>query len=233
MLRLLKMIPIYRMSEGRENLHQNQYAFDQAVALLKQGEKVLIFIEGISKHTHQLQPFKKGAARISLQAQAEAIPFTIMPIQLYYQHYEGVGKQVFMNVHPAIPPTHLLQGNTTQHQIQHFNQQLFHMMQVVPEWPREQASRLPYLLPAIPGYILHLPFYLPLSRIIRNKTKHTIFYDSVLFGVLFFLYPCYLLLLFILLQLSWQIWPVAGILMLILAYAAIQWHPINKTKKTG
>lgn len=233
LLRLLKMIPIYRMSEGRENLHLNQDAFDKAVALLKQGEQVLIFIEGISKHTDQLQPFKKGAARISIQASAQGTSFSIIPIQLRYQHYTGAGKEVLMQVHAPIPSTQLLQGNNMQDEIQHFNQQLFQIMQPVPEWPIEQPSRLPYLLPAIPGCVLHLPFYLPISRIIRHKTKQTIFNDSVLFGVLFFLYPFYLLLLFLLLPLSWQIWPVAAILMLVLAYSASQLHPINKTGKPG
>ena len=44
LLRLLHMIPIYRISEGRENLHKNEYAIERSAELLQQNKIVLIFI---------------------------------------------------------------------------------------------------------------------------------------------------------------------------------------------
>ena len=46
LLGLLNMIPVYRIREGKEFLHLNDYAFEKSVALLKKEEAVLIFIEG-------------------------------------------------------------------------------------------------------------------------------------------------------------------------------------------
>ena len=40
------MIPVYRLREGKEFLHLNEYAFVESARLLKNNEAVLIFIEG-------------------------------------------------------------------------------------------------------------------------------------------------------------------------------------------
>jgi hypothetical protein len=49
-------------------------------------------------------------------------------------------------------------------------------------------------LPAIAGYILHAPLYFPIQRFTWKKASHIDHYDSVLVGLLFILYPFYLLL---------------------------------------
>ena len=49
--------------------------------------------------------------------------------------------------------------------------------------------------PALIGWLLHVLFYFPLKKIITRKTAGTVFYDSVLFGVLMLLYPFYFLIL--------------------------------------
>jgi 1-acyl-sn-glycerol-3-phosphate acyltransferase len=46
-------------------------------------------------------------------------------------------------------------------------------------------------LPAAVGWIQHFIIYYPLKYIIRKKTAGTVFYDSVLFTVLFMVYPAY------------------------------------------
>src|SRR5690606_5629210 len=47
-LRLLNMIPIYRLSEGKENLDNNKHTFEQCMKVLKHKGAILIFSEGIS-----------------------------------------------------------------------------------------------------------------------------------------------------------------------------------------
>jgi hypothetical protein len=52
-------------------------------------------------------------------------------------------------------------------------------------------------------YYLQAPYYFPLRRFVARVTKNTVFYDSVLFAVLLFTYPLFLLIIFVLLyQLS-------------------------------
>ena len=50
-------------------------------------------------------------------------------------------------------------------------------------------------IPALAGLVLNGAFYFPLRNRTRAKTKNTIFYDSLLFGLLTILYPLYILLL--------------------------------------
>jgi len=64
LLESLNMIPVYRLREGKEFLHLNDYAFSRSIDLLSKGYAVLIFIEGICINSNELQPFKKGTARV-------------------------------------------------------------------------------------------------------------------------------------------------------------------------
>lgn len=48
---------------------------------------------------------------------------------------------------------------------------------------------------ALAGWLLHAPFYYPIMRLAKQKTKNTVYYDSVLFGALFLLYPVYVIML--------------------------------------
>lgn len=57
-----------------------------------------------------------------------------------------------------------------------------------------------FILPlALAGWMLHAPLYYPVKFIARTKTKGTVYYDSVLFGMLFILYPLYVILITLLL----------------------------------
>lgn len=51
------------------------------------------------------------------------------------------------------------------------------------------------VVPALAGVLLNGLFYFPASSLVRKKTKNTIFFDSLFFGLLVTLYPVYILLL--------------------------------------
>jgi 1-acyl-sn-glycerol-3-phosphate acyltransferase len=65
---------------------------------------VLIFGEGWCEQNWYLRPLKKGSARIAERARSE--PQTektvIIPIGLTYEHFDGGGKSVVLNVGKAI-----------------------------------------------------------------------------------------------------------------------------------
>jgi len=50
-------------------------------------------------------------------------------------------------------------------------------------------------IPALTGFVLNGIFYFPVRSWVRSKTKGTIFYDSLLFGMLTIFYPVYILIL--------------------------------------
>lgn len=228
LLRLLHMIPIYRISEGRENLHKNEDAFKRSAELLQQNQIVLIFIEGICLNKHQLQPFKKGAARIALALLKEQRPLNIMPITIAYNSFLSFGKNIRIHLAAPISAEQLLPYEDDAKNFQYFNERMYEQLSGmihVPEAFRHQ-QRILLALPAIIGFFLHIPIYTLIKKQIYRRTKGTVFFDSVMFGVLLILYPLYLILLIVLLSLFHLPFSIIGPVILLhpfLAWCAVQY----------
>ena len=191
LLRLLNMIPVYRLREGKEFLHLNEYTFVESARLLKNNEAVLIFIEGTCLNTNALQPFKKGTTRILQACNAENLFPQIHLAGIAYNNFKGIGKRVNLCIEPFTQTTAIL---TPKDRV-NFNNTIFEKLSalILPtaHTPTIKKNAL---------YYLNLPFYNLVYRFVEKKTKGTVFFDSVLFSVLFFLYPIYLLFIIALLQ---------------------------------
>ena len=78
---------------------------------------------------------------------------------------------------------------------------------------RDIITAVMLFIPALAGLVLNGAFYFPLRNRSRAKTKDTIFYDSLLFGLITVLYPLYIILLSLVLyftiHISVWIWMVA------------------------
>lgn len=190
-LKLLNMIPVYRLREGKGFLHLNEYAFIESARLLKNNESVLIFIEGTCLNTNELQPFKKGTTRILQACNAENLFPQIHLAGISYNNFKGIGKRVNLCIEPFTQTTPIL---TPKDRV-NFNNTIFEKLSalILPtaHTPTIKKNAL---------YYLNLPFYNLVYRFVEKKTKGTVFFDSVLFSVLFFLYPIYLLFIIALLQ---------------------------------
>ena len=204
LLGLLNMIPVYRLREGKEFLNLNEYAFVASKNLLAKGEAVLIFIEGICLNTNILQPFKKGATRILQGTQELGVFPSIHVVGIAYDNFRGVGKYVNV-VYTNFPYTKTI---TTAKDRVEFNNEVFELLNnniinpIVPIVNNSLVRKLRYAF-ARAIFYLQAPYYFPLRRFVARVTKNTVFYDSVLFAVLLFTYPLFLLIIFILLyQLS-------------------------------
>lgn len=190
LLSLLNMIPIYRLSEGKENLYLNEYAFKASQKVLENNGIVLIFIEGICLLSNQLQPFKKGAARIALDYKGKQ-PLQILPLGIAYNRFNTWGSTV--QIIPGNPLTaeQLFPFNDRARNMRHFNdcihQGLNRLIQV-PENKKPAQGKLVKLLGQI-GYLTHRWFFHWLNARIVRKTRNTVFHDSVLFASLFLFYP--------------------------------------------
>lgn len=199
LLSLLNMIPIYRLSEGKENLGLNNYAFAASKQILEKDGIVLIFIEGICLLTNQLQPFKKGAARIALDYQGKK-PLNIVPIGIAYDGFNAWGKTVQIGLGNPVLAKQLLPYEDRAKNMNYFNTAVRHQLEPLIVTPAKEPSinSKQLILLANLGIILHQPFFKLLQKQVYRKTSRTVFYDSVLFGCLFILYPLYLFLIFIL-----------------------------------
>ena len=192
-LESLNMIPVYRLREGKEFLHLNDYAFNKSIDLLNKGYAVLVFIEGICINSNELQPFKKGTARILEGIQKLNIHPKIHIAGIAFNQFRGIGKIVNLVISEMndIPEIQNSRDRVL------FNQLVF-----------DQLNQN-ILIPTIPTkfntnhffYKIHQPYYNFIKKIVANKTKDTVFYDSVLFSLLLFTYPLFIISLFFILKL--------------------------------
>ncbi|HMJ69065.1 MAG TPA: 1-acyl-sn-glycerol-3-phosphate acyltransferase [Cyclobacteriaceae bacterium] len=79
-----KLIPIYRLQEGAENLNKNKETFERCHAIFRKGGTVLMFSEGLCIQEMRLRPLKKGTARIALEYAKDGAALTIIPTGLNY-----------------------------------------------------------------------------------------------------------------------------------------------------
>ena len=205
LLRALNMMPVYRQREGKEHLHKNQNSFDASVDVLKQGGILLIFIEGTCLNKNEIQPFKKGAARILQQAVAAGVTPAVLPAVITYNGFKHFGKKIFLMLGSTVPATQFfnksaLAENAAMERNNFNNHVMREMISLFKEPASKKYKRPIYLFPIIGvAWFWHAPLFLMIKTFVAHKTKGTVFYDSVLFAVLLFAYPIYLLLLFILL----------------------------------
>jgi hypothetical protein len=68
------------------------------------------------------------------------------------------------------------------------------MILLFKEPPSKKYKRPIYLFPIIGiAWFWHAPLFLMIKTFVAHKTKGTVFYDSVLFAVLLFTFPIYVL----------------------------------------
>jgi 1-acyl-sn-glycerol-3-phosphate acyltransferase len=208
LLRWLKLLPVYRTSEGTENLEHNYTTFDACRQTFRENGMVLIFSEGRCENEWHLRPLKKGTARLSITSWNQNIPLTVLPTAFNYSSFKKFGKEVHLFFGEPIEQYPILQQETEGKQLLAFNEQLNSQLQkMVYEIDpsdrqtvrkifciKKKPSFYFLLLPAMIGWLLHaLLFYA--CKLVAEKFRHNDHYDSVQTSLLLLLYPPYVLLL--------------------------------------
>lgn len=239
-LRGLNILPVYRLSEGAENLQTNYSTFDACREIFQKNGIVLIFSEGLCVNEWKLRPLKKGTARLAISSWEEGIPLTILPAGINYHSFSSFGKIV--RIHFGQPilqadfPKQMSDGQTNRF----FNQKLtdaltpliVHLDKDDTEKRKKTFNHTNALtgnplifLPALSGKILHAPLYVPVRYLARKLFMHTGHYDSIVTGLLFLGYPLYLLIIWLLLMffLNTNIALTLVLIMPLLAYLYLHW----------
>lgn len=237
LLRWLKLLPVYRTSEGVENLNHNYTTFKACQQTFAKKEIVLIFSEGGCENEWHLRPLKKGTARLAITAWKNSIPLKVIPVGINYSSFNSFGKEVHIYFGDPLSYNDLPSDASEGKQLICFNNILHNeLAKIVYEIePDENEKRKKlfhiYLQPsfyimAIPGligFILHAPFYYFCKIIAVIGFRKTVHYDSSLTSLLYFIYPFYLILLFIIV-INYSL--LAGCLIILimpfLAYATVQ-----------
>ena len=208
LLTKLKILPVYRTSEGVENLEANYTTFDSCKEIFINKGIVLMFSEGKCINEWHLRPLKKGTARLAISTWQDGINLKVLPVGINYSSFKKFGKNIFLNFGMVISKDEILSNETDGKRNLIFNEKLKkELEQLVFEIPPADAqlkekllvakqnilSKIALAIPATFGFLLNAPLYLPIIFFVKTKTKDTDHHDSVLLALLIFLYPFYLL----------------------------------------
>lgn len=241
-LTALKILPVYRTSEGVENLSENYKTFDACLELFKRKGIITIYSEGKCINEWHLRPLKKGTARLALKAWEDQIPLRVLPVGLNYSSFRLFGKNIFINFGEIIRKESISRHEADgQRHIEFNNQlrgQLEQLVYEIPETDKVQlqeklavpvpvARKRLLFIPAMTGWLINIiPFWFA-KRTAINKLKEPGHYDAVVMGILLLIYPVYLLLLTaVLLLLTRNNWSLTlPLVALLTAWAYVQVKP--------
>jgi 1-acyl-sn-glycerol-3-phosphate acyltransferase len=238
----LKLLPVYRVSEGVENLEGNYKTFEDCKAIFKQNGIVLIFSEGLCINEWHLRPLKKGTARLAISSWEDGIPLKVLPIGINYSSFSKFGKNVKLFLGNFITSNDITDGNGHGKNIQSFNANLLQQLQpFVFEiecnnkvelrkkfyTPQPPLKKILLFIPAAAGWLLHAPLYYPLKNTVLKKTSEADHYDSIAVGILFIAYPLYAML-FSLIALAFTQNLFSFLLLLLLPFTAWAYVQLKK-----
>jgi 1-acyl-sn-glycerol-3-phosphate acyltransferase len=193
------MMPIYRISEGKEYLGKNDETFERCSEIFKNNSQVLIFSEGLCTNQTELIPLKKGTSRLAMQTWMSGTEMVIVPVAINYSEFAKVGKNITLNFGPAIKSSDFEQLAMNGKAIKSFNEKLTAAL--------KQLVRRDFVKPTFGSswffylsYVLHYPVHLLLGAFVKLKTKGTVFYDSIYLGLLIVALPIYWLICYFILR---------------------------------
>ncbi|MCE7067599.1 1-acyl-sn-glycerol-3-phosphate acyltransferase [Dyadobacter sp. CY326] len=225
-LRQIKLIPVYRGSEGRQYVKNLDVTVQEGHNAMKSGGAVIVFSEGVCVNEWRLRPLGKGTARMAYQTWYGDDPLKnmgVVPTGVNYEHFRGPGKRVALNFGDPIL-IHDIKTSPDEYErwLREFNEILERKMNkevwsIPAELTKEEkALRLNALFADCPvptrgnafqkalgalGRAIHKPLYNLFKQKAAKLTARTVFYDSVLFGMLMYLYPTVVVLLSLILGL--------------------------------
>lgn len=99
-LRFLKIMPVYRMRDGKENLSKNDETFASSVKVLENNFALGLFPEAAHTGKRQMLPHKKAVPRIVFMAEEKAaspLDIQIIPAGIYYSSYWKFNRDLIVN----------------------------------------------------------------------------------------------------------------------------------------
>ncbi|MGG7666854.1 1-acyl-sn-glycerol-3-phosphate acyltransferase [Dyadobacter sp. BHUBP1] len=214
-LRQINLIPVFRGSEGRQYVKNHDITAQESHDALKKGDAVVVFSEGICVNEWRLRPLGKGTARMAYKiwyGDDALQSMKVIPTGLNYENFRGPGKRVSLNFGEAIAADDI-QTSPQEYEkwLREFNEILDRKMNaeiltVPADLPKaEQQRQLSAFfdqcaapkaksnaLLSVIGWIgrtIHSPLYSFFEGKAAKLTARSVFYDSVLFGMLLYLYP--------------------------------------------
>ncbi|KWW32032.1 MAG: phospholipid/glycerol acyltransferase [bacterium P3] len=104
-LTFLKILPVYRIRDGKSSLAKNEAIFDASKQVLLNRVPLCLMAEGRHNDRHQLLPLVKGMFRIAGETQSELgkEPLYIVPAGIDFDHYEAPYSNLVVDIGEPIP----------------------------------------------------------------------------------------------------------------------------------
>jgi len=99
-LKFLKIMPVYRMRDGKENLAKNDETFSDSVKVLENNFALGLFSEAAHSGKRQMLVHKKAVPRIVFMAEEKAdhnLDIQIIPTGIYYSSYWKFNRNLIVN----------------------------------------------------------------------------------------------------------------------------------------
>ncbi|WP_319502201.1 1-acyl-sn-glycerol-3-phosphate acyltransferase [uncultured Draconibacterium sp.] len=99
-LRFLKIMPVYRMRDGKDQLAKNEKTFADSIKVLENNCALALFPEAAHSAKRQMLSHKKAVPRIVFQAEEKAennLDIHIVPTGIYYSSYWKFNRSVMVN----------------------------------------------------------------------------------------------------------------------------------------
>lgn len=238
LLRWMHLLPIYRTSEGTENLTHNYTTFEACHEVFAKNGVVMIFSEGRCVNEWHLRPLRKGTARLAVSTWQKDIDLKVIPVGFNYSPFRNFGKNVFINFGEPIHKEKVLQHASDGKLLLSFNEQLNEQLEkLVYEINSSDKKKIKeelyvaqpiekqilLALPALAGFVIHTPLYFSVKGITKKYFDNDHF-DSVVAGLLMLAYLIYLPLLCIAAGLffGWKMALLSFILIPFSAWACVQ-----------
>lgn len=238
-LRGLHLLPVYRTSEGVENLTHNYTTFAACQDVFEKKGIVLIFSEGGCVNEWHLRPLRKGTARLAVSAWANNVDLKVVPLGFNYSPFRVWGKTVHLNFGAPLQKKEIINHDTEGKQLLAFNTQLQKQLQpLVYEINADDKvalknaffiSSAPFTLfilalPAAIGWLVHAPLYFA-ARAVANHFFDNDHFDAVVVSLLMLVYPLYLLIFIISAGVLFNFWIALAIFFVLpfTAWACLQW----------
>ena len=100
-----KVLPAYRIRDGKENLKKNDVLFNTSVRALENKSILTLFPETVHTDKRRLRVLKKGVQRIVFQTEAAndfKLETQIVPVGIYFSNYWNFRSTVQLNFGKAI-----------------------------------------------------------------------------------------------------------------------------------
>jgi 1-acyl-sn-glycerol-3-phosphate acyltransferase len=114
-LRFLKIMPVYRLRDGKENLDKNEQTFANSIKVLENNFALALFPEAAHSAKRQMLAHKKAVPRIVFMAEEKTsnqLDIQIIPTGIYYSHYWKFNRTVMIHFGDPIPVKNFMETHS-------------------------------------------------------------------------------------------------------------------------